>query len=94
MIARDGPVSQWDVVGPVCETGDFLGKDRSLNLRPQDLLAVTGAGAYGFVMASNYNSRPRPAEVMVAGSQAHLIRQRETVSELWASEIKLPASNQ
>ena len=94
VIARDGPVLQWDVVGPVCETGDFLGKDRSLNLRPQDLLAVTGAGAYGFVMASNYNSRPRPAEVMVAGSQAHLIRQRETVSELWASEIKLPASNQ
>jgi len=94
VIARDGPALQWDVVGPVCETGDFLGKDRSLNLRPHDLLAVTGAGAYGFVMASNYNSRPKPAEVMVAGNQAHLIRQRETVSELWASEIKLPASDQ
>ena len=71
----------YDVVGPVCETGDFLGKDRDLAIQPGDLLAVKSAGAYGFVMASNYNTRNRPAEVMVDGDQSHLIRRRETISD-------------
>jgi diaminopimelate decarboxylase len=91
VIKREGATSLWDVVGPVCETGDFLGKDRDLNIEQQDILAVTGAGAYGFVMASNYNTRPRPAEVMVDRSQMFQIRERETVATLWASETKLPA---
>lgn len=80
----------WDMVGPVCETGDFLGKDRQLALAEGDLLAVRSAGAYGFVMSSNYNSRPRAAEVMVDGAVSHLVRRRETVSELFASESLLP----
>ena len=80
----------WDVVGPVCETGDFLGKDRSLNILPGDLLAVRSAGAYGFTMSSNYNSRPRPAEVMVDGEQVHLIRARESLEQLWLGEQLLP----
>ncbi|MEL0191319.1 MAG: diaminopimelate decarboxylase [Halieaceae bacterium] len=88
---REGATTTWDIVGPVCETGDFLGKDRELNLAQQDILAVTGAGAYGFVMASNYNTRPRPAEVMVDRHQTFQIRERETVATLWASEAKLPA---
>jgi len=71
----------YDVVGPVCETGDFLGKDRTLAIQPGDLLAVCSAGAYGFVMASNYNTRNRPAEIMVDGDKAHLIRRRETISD-------------
>jgi len=71
----------YDVVGPVCETGDFLGKDRDLALMPGDLLAVMSSGAYGFVMASNYNTRNKPAEVMVDGDKAHLIRRRETVAD-------------
>jgi diaminopimelate decarboxylase len=91
VIKREGATILWDVVGPVCETGDFLGKDRDLNIEQQDILAVTGAGAYGFVMASNYNTRPRPAEVMVDRSQTFQIRERETVATLWASETKLPA---
>jgi len=88
---REGATTLWDIVGPVCETGDFLGKERELNLEQQDILAVTGAGAYGFVMASNYNTRPRPAEVMVDRNQTFQIRERETVTTLWASETKLPA---
>ncbi|MBB3330794.1 diaminopimelate decarboxylase [Halomonas campaniensis] len=80
----------YDVVGPVCETGDFLGKERELAIAPGDLLAVRSAGAYGFVMASNYNSRPRPAEVMVDGDQAHLVRRRERLADLWAGEALLP----
>ncbi|SEL64302.1 diaminopimelate decarboxylase [Halomonas daqiaonensis] len=79
-----------DVVGPVCETGDFLGKDRALAIAAGDLLAVRSAGAYGFAMASNYNSRPRPAEVMVDGDRAHLVRRRERLDELWAGESLLP----
>lgn len=71
----------YDVVGPVCETGDFLGKDRELALQSGDLLAVKSSGAYGFVMASNYNTRNKPAEVMVDGDKAHLIRRRETISD-------------
>jgi diaminopimelate decarboxylase len=80
----------YDVVGPVCETGDFLGKSRDLNVRVGDLLAVRSAGAYGFVMSSNYNTRPRAAEVMVDRDQFYLIRPRETVADLYASESLLP----
>lgn len=80
----------WDIVGPVCETGDFLGKDRELALAEGDLLAVRSAGAYGFVMSSNYNTRARAAEVMVDGQQSHLVRRRETLSELFAGESLLP----
>jgi diaminopimelate decarboxylase len=71
----------YDVVGPVCETGDFLGKDRELSIVSGDLLAVKSSGAYGFVMASNYNTRNKPAEIMVDGDKAHLIRRRETVAD-------------
>jgi diaminopimelate decarboxylase len=85
-----GETRCYDIVGPVCETGDFLGKDRKLNLQPGDLLAVRSAGAYGFVMSSNYNSRPRAAEVMVDGTQAHMIRARETLDDLMAGEKLLP----
>ena len=82
--------ANYDVVGPVCETGDFLGKDRQLALAAGDLLAVRSAGAYGFVMASNYNSRSRPPEVMVDDDRMHLVRRREKLEELWAHESLLP----
>lgn len=75
-----------DVVGPVCETGDYLGRDRRLPVRAGDLLAVADGGAYGFVMSSNYNARPRACEVMVDGAAARLVRRRETVEELWRGE--------
>lgn len=87
---RTGEARQYDVVGPVCETGDFLGKDRELILAQSDLLAVRSAGAYGFSMSSNYNSRPRAAEIMVDEKQIHVIRERETVAELFAHEHVLP----
>lgn len=80
----------FDVVGPVCETGDFLGKQRSLAIEMGDLLAVRSAGAYGFTMSSNYNSRPRVAEVMVDGAKAYLVRKRETAQSLYAGESTLP----
>jgi diaminopimelate decarboxylase len=80
----------YDVVGPVCETGDFLGKDRELAIEPGDLLVVRSAGAYGFTMSSNYNSRPRAAEVLVDGDQLHLVRQREQWADLWRGEQLLP----
>ncbi len=80
------PEAVYDVVGPVCETGDFLGKERKLRIKPGDLLAVCSAGAYGFSMSSNYNSRPRPAEVLVDGDKTHLIRERETLAQLWQGE--------
>jgi diaminopimelate decarboxylase len=83
---QQGPAILYDVVGPVCETGDFLGKNRELILKEQDLLAVRTAGAYGFSMSSNYNSRPRPAEVMVDGQNSYLIRTRETLAALFAGE--------
>ena len=83
----DGIETNWDLVGPVCETGDFLGKDRKLNLKAGDLLAVMSSGAYGFTMSSNYNTRPRAAEVMVQDDQAWLIRPRETYEDLMGSEI-------
>ena len=76
----------YDVVGPVCESGDFLARDRKLAAREGDLLAVMSAGAYGMVMSSNYNSRPRAAEVLVSGTQARLVRRRETLEELFAAE--------
>ena len=87
---RRGETQAFDIVGPVCETGDFLGKDRQLNLLGGDLLAVRSSGAYGFVMASNYNSRPRAAEVMVDGDQDYLIREREKLPQLWQGEHLLP----
>ena len=80
----------WDIVGPVCETGDFLGKDRLLTLQEGDLLSVYSAGAYGFTMSSNYNSRVRAAEVMVDGDTVHLIRARETLADLMQGEALLP----
>lgn len=92
VVARAAAPARYDVVGPVCETGDFLGRDRALALEPGDLLAVRAAGAYAFAMASNYNARPRAAEVMVDGRRAHLARAREAVSDLWAGESCLPAA--
>jgi diaminopimelate decarboxylase len=85
------PTQRYDVVGPVCETGDFLGKDRDLAIAEGDLLAVRSAGAYGFTMSSNYNSRPRAAEVLVDGDQLYLVRQREQWQDLWQGEQLLPA---
>ncbi|QSP95881.1 diaminopimelate decarboxylase [Marinobacter salinisoli] len=87
---QDGAEKSWDLVGPVCETGDFLGKDRNLSLQPGDLLAVRSAGAYGFVMSSNYNTRNRPPELMVDGDQVHVVRRRETLEDQLAPESCLP----
>jgi diaminopimelate decarboxylase len=87
---RDGEARNYDIVGPICETGDFLAKDRELALAEGDLLAVHSAGAYGFVMSSNYNTRGRAAEVLVDGDQAFEIRRRETLTELFAGESLLP----
>jgi diaminopimelate decarboxylase len=88
--ASDVEEVNYDVVGPVCETGDFLGKDRSLRLKQGDLLAVCSAGAYGFTMASNYNSRPRVAELMVDGEKVHEIRKRESIEDLYNGESLFP----
>jgi diaminopimelate decarboxylase len=88
--ASQGRDGIYDIVGPVCETGDFLGKGRQLSINAGDLLAVRSSGAYGFAMSSNYNSRPRAPEVMVDGSSHHLIRERETVASLFAGESLLP----
>lgn len=87
---RDSAPRAYDIVGPICETGDFLAKGRELALAEGDLLAVHSAGAYGFVMSSNYNTRGRSAEVLVDGSQAFQVRRRETVAELFAGESLLP----
>src|SRR5210317_242479 len=84
--ASDAAVKRWDLVGPICETGDFLGKDRDLALAPGDRLAVCSAGAYGFVMASNYNTRPRVAEVMVDDDRFQVVRERETFEDLIRGE--------
>jgi diaminopimelate decarboxylase len=84
------PAVTYDVVGPVCETGDFLGKDRALAVEPGDLLVVRSAGAYGFTMSSNYNSRPRAAEVLVDGDRSYLVRQREQWQDLWHGEQLVP----
>ncbi len=85
------PARLYDIVGPVCETADFLGKDRLLSLEAGDLLMIRHAGAYGFSMSSNYNSRPRAAEVMVDGDRFQVVRPRENAQDLWASEIILSA---
>ncbi|UCV19220.1 diaminopimelate decarboxylase [Ferribacterium limneticum] len=90
VVPRTGAATEYDVVGPVCETGDFLGQARPLAVEAGDLLAVMSAGAYGMAMASNYNTRPRAVEVMVDGDQIHVIRQRETVEQLYAGESLLP----
>lgn len=84
------PQKVWDIVGPVCETGDFLGKQRLLRLAENDLLAVRSSGAYGFTMSSNYNSRPRAAEILVDGGQMHVIRDRESIPQLWSGEHLIP----
>ena len=80
----------YDIVGPICETGDFLGKARELRIIEGDLLAIRSSGAYGFTMSSNYNSRPKAAEIMVDGEEHHLIRARETIEQLWQGESLLP----
>ena len=85
----DESVQTYDVVGPICETGDFLGKDRELAIQQGDFLAVRSSGAYGFGMSSNYNSRPRVAEIMVDGDSAQIVRERETVAQLFSSESML-----
>ncbi|MDV7106071.1 diaminopimelate decarboxylase [Vibrio sp. TH_r3] len=87
---RDGESTTYDIVGPICETGDFLGKDRELVLQQGDLLAIRSAGAYGFSMSSNYNARRRAAEVMVDGQKTHLVRKREEYIDLWRDEHILP----
>jgi diaminopimelate decarboxylase len=87
---HDADCREWDIVGPVCETGDFLGKQRTLSLENGDLLAIRSAGAYGFSMASNYNSRNRAAEIMVDGDQAYVVRQRESYDEQLRLESLLP----
>jgi diaminopimelate decarboxylase len=86
VVPRSGPVRRYDVVGPVCESSDFLGRGRELALEAGDLLAVLSAGAYGMAMSSNYNARPRPAEVLVDGATHRLIRRRESLERLWEAE--------
>ena len=83
---HNGEARTYDIVGPVCETGDFLGQARPLALQQGDLLAVLSAGAYGMVMSSNYNTRPRAAEILIDGDKTHLVRERETVASLYAGE--------
>ena len=89
-LTSEANTHNFDIVGPICESGDFLGKNRDLAIAAGDLLAVCSAGAYGFGMASNYNTRPRAAEVMVDGNQMHLIGEREKLADLWAREKLLP----
>lgn len=90
---QDMAATQYDIVGPVCETGDFLGKERELAIAAGDLLAIRGSGAYGFSMSSNYNSRPRAAEVLINGKHSHLVRAREQISDLYAGEQLLPETD-
>ncbi len=87
---REGPTRRWQIVGPVCESADFLAHDRDLALEAGDLVAVRSAGAYAFAMSSNYNARPRACEVVVDGKHAHLARARETIADLFAHETRLP----
>lgn len=87
---REGAPSSYEIVGPVCESGDFLGHDRSLVLEEGDLLAIMSAGAYGMSMSSNYNTRPRAAEIMVDGDQCHVVREREQINDLFALEKIIP----
>jgi diaminopimelate decarboxylase len=88
--AKPAKSATYDVVGPVCESGDWLGRDRHLAIEEGDLLAILSAGAYGFVMASNYNTRPKPAEIMVDGKNVYVIRAREKTADLFATETILP----
>ena len=90
VVPRGGATALWEIVGPICESSDFLGRQRELAIEPGDLLAIMSAGAYGMTMSSNYNTRPRAAEVMVDGQEIHLVRRRESVEELYASESLLP----
>ncbi|CAK0738794.1 hypothetical protein CCP3SC1_100033 [Gammaproteobacteria bacterium] len=90
VLRTDHPTEIYDVVGPVCESGDFLGRERHLSLAAGDLLAMRSAGAYGFSMSSNYNTRPRAAEVLVDNTEAYCVRTRETVNSLYAGEQILP----
>ena len=90
VVPRAGATQNWEIVGPICESSDFLGHKRALNIEPGDVLAVMSAGAYGMAMSSNYNTRARVAEVMVDGAEVHLIRRRETIEELYALESLLP----
>lgn len=87
---RDSEARNWEIVGPICESGDFLGHNRPLAIEPGDLLAILSAGAYGMAMSSNYNTRPRAAEVMVDGDKAFLVRRREAIEDLYALESLLP----
>jgi diaminopimelate decarboxylase len=87
---RTEQAKKWDLVGPICETGDFLGKDRELTIEPGDLLSMMSTGAYGFSMSSNYNTRGRAAEVIVDGDQMHLVRARETIDDMLRGEAVLP----
>ena len=86
---RDNPSSHWDIVGPICETGDFIAKNRELSIEEDDLLAILSAGAYGFVMSSNYNSRNRAAEILVKNDECFVIRRRETIEDQLALELPL-----
>ncbi|MBX2867236.1 MAG: hypothetical protein KTR18_01065 [Acidiferrobacterales bacterium] len=85
------PSKSYNVVGPICESGDFLGKSRTLSVQSGDLLAVRSAGAYSAVMSSNYNARPRPAEVMVDGEEFYIVKERETLEKLYEGEKVLPS---
>ena len=87
---KTSPARRYDIVGPVCESADYLGKARELSVQSGDLLAVRSAGAYGFCMSSTYNSRPRAAEIIVDGEEAHLGRARQTLEDLMAGEFQLP----
>jgi diaminopimelate decarboxylase len=85
--AADSKIEEVDVVGPVCESGDYFARNRKIpHVEAGDIIAVLSAGAYGFVMASNYNSRPFPAEILVDGDQAHVVRKRQTMDDLIAGE--------
>ena len=90
VVERPVPLARWDVVGPVCESGDWLGRERALTIGEGDLLAILSAGAYGMAMSSNYNTRPRPPELMVDGESVHLVRERESIESLYALERLLP----
>ena len=89
VVKRETPAQAYDVVGPICESGDFLARERMLAVEEGDLLAILSAGAYGMTMSSNYNTRPRAAEIIVDGEQAHLVRARETIDALFADEKPL-----
>jgi diaminopimelate decarboxylase len=90
VLQRRTATRRYEIVGPICESGDFLGRDREMSLAEGDLIAIMSAGAYAMTMSSNYNTRPRAAEVMIAGSDMHLIRERENIAQLFASERLLP----